>query len=75
LQVRFLHGALSFGSGLSGIDAVSEGLTTLFPEVNKITSPGSTRTPWPEFEEEPQLASPGSIDPEMIQWYSEAVAK
>jgi len=28
--------------------------------------------PWPEFEE---LASPGSIDLEMIQWYSQAVAK
>jgi manganese catalase len=32
-------------------------------------------SPWPEFEEEPQLGSPGSIDPEMIQWYSEALAK
>jgi Mn-containing catalase len=31
--------------------------------------------PWPEFTEEPQLVSPGSIDPEMIQWYSEALAK
>ena len=27
-----------------------------------------------QFEEEPQLGSPGSIDPEMIQWY-EALAK
>ena len=31
--------------------------------------------PWPEFTEEPQLVSPGSIDPEMIHWYSEALAK
>jgi Mn-containing catalase len=31
--------------------------------------------PWPEFTEEPQLVSPGSIDPETIQWYSEALAK
>ena len=29
--------------------------------------------PWPDFEEEPQLVSPGSIDPELIQWYSEAL--
>jgi hypothetical protein len=29
--------------------------------------------PWPDFEEEPQLVSPGSVDPEMIQWYAEAL--
>ena len=29
---------------------------------------------WPEFDEEPQLASPGGIDPEMIRWYAETLA-
>src|SRR5438552_9278193 len=36
LQVRFLHGALSTGFGLCGTDALSAGLTTSFPAVNKI---------------------------------------
>ena len=40
LQVRFLHGALSTAFGLCGTDAVSAGLTTSLPPVNKITFPG-----------------------------------
>ena len=31
--------------------------------------------PWPDFDEEPQLVSPGTVDPEMIEWYAEALAK
>jgi hypothetical protein len=38
-QVRFLHGAFSFDSGLSGTGRFSVGLTTSFPAVNKITTP------------------------------------
>jgi Mn-containing catalase len=30
--------------------------------------------PWPEFEEEPQLVSPGTVDPETIEWYAEALS-
>ena len=29
--------------------------------------------PWPDFDEEPQLVSPGTVDPEMIEWYAEAL--
>ena len=31
--------------------------------------------PWPDFDEEPQLVTPGSIDPEMIRWYADALEK
>ena len=31
--------------------------------------------PWPDFDEEPQLVSPGTIDPEMIEWYAEALTR
>ena len=27
--------------------------------------------PWPDFDEEPQLVSPGSIDPDMIKYYAD----
>ena len=26
--------------------------------------------PWPDFAEEPQLSSPGDIDPDMIKYYA-----
>ena len=26
--------------------------------------------PWPEFEEEPQLSSPGAVDPNMIKHFA-----
>jgi hypothetical protein len=31
--------------------------------------------PWPDFDEEPQLVSPGTVDPEMIEWYAEALTR
>src|SRR5918996_425960 len=44
LQGRFLRGALFSGFGLFGTDALSAGLTSSFPALNKIACPGSIAT-------------------------------
>jgi hypothetical protein len=31
--------------------------------------------PWPDFDVEPQPVSPGTVDPEMIEWYAEALTR